>query len=242
VLWVAAVLTTPEGQKIYDERIRKLAEDVFKVPVILDRLDKALAKIRVAGMEADELAKIERSIASKREKIELRGVRVNEQLNGIKPETMKFDAAGVGYPLAWRDESDRGKAVLDRVEYDGKKTLHIRALEKSTRGSWRSQVSLEPGSYRFEGMARTKSLTGLARLRISGARVSSGMAGDSPWQPVKHDFTVGSDELDVEFVCELDAHEGDVWFDLDSLRVKRIAPIQMEGIRRPPVLRLQLER
>ena len=70
------------------------------------------------------------------------------------------------------------------------------------------------------------------------------MMGDSPWQSVKHDFLVGGEGLDVEFVCELEGDQGDVWFDLDSLRVKRIAPAQMqrEGIiRPPPILRLLLE-
>jgi spore coat protein H len=240
---VGAVLTTPEGQKLYEERIRKLAKDVFKVPVILERVEKALAKIRTAGMEPGELAKIERSIAGARERIELRGTRVNEQLNGVKPQGMKFDAAGFAYPLSWREEYG-GNAVLDRVKYDGKKVLHLRALEKSTRASWRTQGFLEPGSYRFEGMARTDSLTGQACVRISGSRVSTGLTGDSRWQTVKHDFSVGGEGLDVEFVCELEGDHGDVWFDLDSLRVKRIAPmqIQREGIIRQPVLRLPLQR
>jgi spore coat protein H len=240
---VTAVLTTPEGQRLYEDRIRKLAKDVFKVPVILERMEGALAKIRTAGMEPAELAKIERAIADARERITLRGIRVNEQLNGVKPEGMKTDAAGFAYPVSWREEYG-GNAVLDRSKYKGKKALHIRVVEKSTRASWRSVGFLEPGIYRFEGLVSTHSLTGSACLRISGSRVSTGMTGDSPWQLVKHDFSVAGEGRDVEFVCELVGDQGDVWFDLDSLRVKRIAPVQMqrEGIiRPPPILRLLLE-
>jgi len=234
---VVAVLSTPEGQKLYDERVRKLANDMFKVPVILERLDKALAKIRTAGLERPELAKIERSIAVAREQIALRGTRVDEQLKGVKPEGMKFDKVGTAFPQRWREEYG-GNAILDRVKYDGKKTLHIRAAEKSTRASWRAQGFLGVGTYRFEGSVRTESLVGSAWVRISGNRVNGGQTGDSSWQPMTHLFSVVGEGRDVEFVCELYGDQGDVWFDLDSLRVKRIAATQMQEIIRQPLLRL----
>src|SRR4029453_11543308 len=114
--------------------------------------------------------------------------------------TLKFDADGTGIPLTWGEEPMRGDPIFDRVQYEGKKTLHIRAPEESTRGSWRSQIYLDPGYYRFEGLVRTESLTGGgARLRISGE--SNGIAaigGSSPWQQLSHDFVVGGEGMDVE--------------------------------------------
>jgi hypothetical protein len=168
-LVATAVLTTPEGRKLYDQQISKLAKEAFKVPVMLERMDKALEKIRGAGLEPMELAKIERRATVMRERIELRGVCVNEQLRGVRPETVKFDAAGMGTPITWRDEPDRGDPVMDQVEKEGRKTLHIRALQEPTHASWRSQVFLQPGSYSLEGLARVESVAGgSARLRISG--------------------------------------------------------------------------
>jgi hypothetical protein len=259
---VTAVMTTPEGRKLYDERIRTLAKEVFKVPVILERMEKAMARIRNSGIDPADLANIERYATVKRGRIEQRGLRVEEQLRGVKPETMKFDADGNGIPVAWRDEPDRGDAVFDRVKHDGKETLHIRAREEftrleATRGSWRSQVFLAPGLYRFEGLVRTQLLAGgSARLRISGNSTGvAGITGNAPWRPMTHDFTVGGEGMDVELVCELNAMQGDVWFDLASLRVKRIGPAPIERTIRPqpvtrpepvfrpqPALRFQLER
>jgi hypothetical protein len=188
---VTAVMTTTEGRKLYDQQFRKLVNDVFKVPVILERMDKGLAKLRAAGIEHKELAKIEHHAAVMRERIKLRGVRVDEQLRGIKPETVKFDASGIGHPVSWREEPDRGEPTIDRVKYDGKETLYIRALQESTRASWRSQVFLEPGLYRFEGSARTELLNGgSARLRVSGGSSARGVTGSSGWQPLTHEFTV----------------------------------------------------
>jgi hypothetical protein len=237
---VTAVMTTAQGRKLYDQQFRRLVNDVFKVPVILERMDKGLAKLRAAGIERAELAKIERYAAIIRERIELRGVRVNEQLSGIKPVTVKFDATGNGYPVSWREEPDRGEPVIDRVKYESKESLHIRALQESTRGSWRSQVFLQPGSYRFEGLVRTDLLNGgSARLRVSGDNSSMGMTGNSKWQLLKHDFTVERAGMDVELICELNAQRGDVWFDAGSLRVKRIGADRAEGSDRQPVPRPQ---
>ena len=237
-LVVRAVLTTPQGQKLYQERIGALFTDVFKVPVIIDRMEQALAKIRRAGFNARDMAHIERRAGVMRQRIDLRATRVDEQLRGIKPEPLKFDTTGFAYPLSWRDEPDRGEAMLDRVKLDGKNTLHIQAPQERTRASWRSQVFMMPGWYRFEGMARTDLMNdGSARLRISGDTRSTGISGSRGWQPLSHDFQVQNPGMDIELVCELNALQGgDVWFEVDSLRVKRIAAREVRAINRQPVL------
>jgi len=232
-----AVLSTPEGQKQYNERIGTLFTNVFKVPVITNRMEQALAKIRGAGLSATELVNIERRAGRLREQIQTRAANVANQLRGIDPEPMKFDPQNYAYPKEWRDEPDRGEPLMDRVKLDGKNTLHIQARNESTRASWRSQVYLVRGWYRFEGAARTDALTrGSARLRISGDTRSIGISGTGGgWRLLSHDFEVQDAGMDVEFVCELNAIQGEVWFDVDSFRVKRLAPGEARplGVRRP---------
>ena len=231
-----AVLSTPEGQKLYQERIGTLFTNVFKVSVITNRMEQALTKIRSAGLAANDVANIERRAGLLRERIQLRGLRVADQLRGIEPEPMKFDAQGLAYPKEWRDEPDRGDPLMDRMKFDSRNTLHIQARNERTRASWRSQVYLKRGWYRFEGMARTDSLTsGSARLRISGDTRSIGISGTGGgWRPLSHDFEVQDASMDVELVCELNAIQGEVWFDTDSFRVKRLAPGEARplGVRR----------
>ena len=43
----------------------------------------------------------------------------------------------------------------------------------------------------------------------------------APWTRMQYDVNVEGMESDVEFVCELRATSGEVWFDVDSLRVSR---------------------
>ncbi len=233
-----AVLTTPQGQKLYQERIRTLFAKVFKPPVIVERMEQALGKIRSAGLKPAVLAQLERRADVMRERILLRETRVDEQLRGIPPTPLPFDAKGFAHPVSWREEPDRGDAIVDRVKLQGKDTLHIQAREERTRASWRSQLCMLPGWYRFEGMARTNVTSGYARLRISGDTRAVGVSGGTGWQSIAHDFQVPQGSLDVELVCELNAVQGgDVWFDLASLRVKRITAQEVRVLNRQPVVR-----
>ena len=236
---VRAVLTTPKGQELYQERMRTLFAKVFKTPVILARMDEALGKIRQAGLKKTDLALLERRAGVMRQRIQLRATRVDEQLRGIPPEPLQFDANGFAYPVSWRDEPDRGEATVDRVKLQAKNTLHIQARPEPTRASWRAQLCMLPGWYRFEGMASTNAINGgSARLRISGDTRSVGIASSTGWQPISHDFQVQEGSLDVELVCELNAIQGgEVWFDLASLRVKRITAEEVRVINRQQVLR-----
>src|SRR5687767_1184091 len=89
-----AVLSTPQGQALYQERIGWQFTNVFKVSVITNRLEQALMKIRRSGISVNELANIERRATVKRQQIEMRAARVAEQLRGIEPVPMKFGADG----------------------------------------------------------------------------------------------------------------------------------------------------
>jgi hypothetical protein len=72
-------------------------------------------------------------------------------------------------------------------------------------------------------MARSEGIrNGSAGLRISGGQRNTGMSGTSAWQLLSHEFEVTETGLDVECVCDFYGMAGEVWFDLDSLRLKRL--------------------
>ncbi len=218
-----AVFQTSEGQRLFRERLGTLYTNVFRVPVITNRMQQALAKLRAAGLAPAELGKIERTAASIRERIELRGTRVGEQLAGIEPPQTKFDAGGLARLSGWRDETDRGETVMGQAEHDGRRALHIRAAAGSCRGSWRTQVYLTRGRYRFEGMACAQGLNGgSAGLRISGGQRATGIRGTVPWRALSHEFEVADAGVDVEFVCDFYGTAGEVWFDLEAFRIRRL--------------------
>ncbi len=222
-----AVLETPEGQRLFRERIGTLFANHFRVPMITHRLEQALTKIRRTNLDAKDMAQIERRAIWLRQQIEARATKVSEQLRGIPLEPLRFGPDGIVSLSAtnrWRDEPDRGDALMDRAEHDGYKTLHIAAHNERTRASWRAQVYLARGWYRFEGLASTKELNGgSVRLRISGDTRSAGTADTrGTWRALSHDFEVVDTGMDIEFVCEFTAMQGEVWFDVDSLRVRQL--------------------
>jgi spore coat protein H len=218
-----AVFQTAEGRKLFRERIGFLYTNVFKVEVLTNRMNEALAKLRSAELPPAALAKIERNAGIMRERIELRGKRVEEQLRGIPPPPLKFAEDGFAKLTGWRDESDRGEPIMDQVEHGGRKTLHVLAAGERSRASWRTQVYLPRGRYQFLGMASTQGLVGgSAGLRISGGQRRLGISATAPWRPLSHEFEVTDDGVDVEFVCDFYSMAGEVWFDLDSLRVRRL--------------------
>ncbi len=222
-----AVLETPEGQRLFRERLGTLFTNYFRGPVITNRLEQALAKIRRANLNASDLEKIERRAIWLRQQIEARAAKVSEQLRGIPLAPMKFGPDGtvsLSETNRWRDEPDRGDARMDRGKVDGHNALHIAARNERTRASWRAQVYLARGWYRFEGLARTETLSGgSVRLRISGDTRSVGIADTrGSWRPLTHDFEVVDTGMDIEFVCELTAMQGEVWFDIDSLKVRKL--------------------
>jgi hypothetical protein len=47
------------------------------------------------------------------------------------------------------------------------------------------------------------------------------LTGDSAWQMMAADFQVEQPTEEVEFICELRARAGEVWFDLNSLQVRQ---------------------
>jgi hypothetical protein len=107
--------------------------------------------------------------------------------------------------------------------------LHIDGGSDGCIASWRSRAVLNAGKYRFQARARcagvdprtSSSGTG-AGVRISGAQRTNKLTGTKDWTVLEHDFEVPSDGLEVEFVCELRANKGKVWFDRESLKLKKL--------------------
>jgi hypothetical protein len=128
----------------------------------------------------------------------------------------------------WQPTTDLGEARLTREQDDaGNAVLHIATTTGCT-ASWRTRVLLDPGRYRFEARLKTQGVVldpndprAGAGLRVSRHRVGQKNSGDRDWTPAVFDLEVREDQSDVELVCELRAGQGDVWFDLKSLRISR---------------------
>jgi hypothetical protein len=225
-----AVLQTPQGRKLYRERVRLLFTNVFRVDVMTNRVNVAVANLKAAARNLNETNAFESYGVEMRNRILARARNIEEQLARPELQPLKFDASGIALLTGWRPKKDQGQPVQDEPTLDGKSTLHIRAGKGDVVASWRANVLLKEGRYRLQGLARTAQVTVLtnvvergngAGLRVSGDKRTQQIVGDAPWTQLEHEFEVMPGGEDKELVCELRARRGEVWFDAASLRLVR---------------------
>ena len=229
-----------EWRDALTERMREMTNLVFKPefsdPIIASaeiRLMKALN-----ARQDDQTEFIRSSIAMIRERMHTRMDHFANQ-GGIIPEVARFDANGVCRLGVWRPQREGTGAKLEiRANTAKGKVYVIRAGEAGSVGSWRSNLILAPGNYRFEGKAMSRGIRGGdsvqnvgvgAGLRISKSSRRNGIVGDTEWQTIQYQFSVESDNTDrqmrgreIVLVAELRADDGEAYFDADSFLVRRL--------------------
>jgi hypothetical protein len=220
-----AVFGTPEGQNLYRERVATLFTNVFRVPLMADRIEQELAKIRTGNFSSYDLTDIERRASLMRERVVARAAHASNELAGMAPVPLTFDTNGVAALTEWRADHDGGTGAVDRVTVDGKPTLHIKAAGVYCHPSWRSLVFLPRGSYRYEGTLRIAAPGPVtAMIRLSGPSSATTFGTATDWRTLPYNFQIRDEGNDVEFVCDFSGAEGEAWFDLNSLRVRRLPP------------------
>jgi hypothetical protein len=153
---------------------------------------------------------------------------VSNQLAAPEPQPLTFDADGVAQLTGWRPIKKAGEAVLEMGRTNGHSECGIKSSGIGTIASWRTKVFLPPAKYRFIGELRTMKLVAdsgdtnaTVCLRISGDKHPNKINGDLAASKLEHSFQVTDDGDERELVCELRAHQGEVWFDERSLRLVR---------------------
>ncbi|MFO1500778.1 MAG: CotH kinase family protein [Verrucomicrobiota bacterium] len=238
-----AVLQAPEGRQRYRERMTQLLESQFNVEALTNRVHQLAAKIRPGVVEsggANAGRSLDREVNQFCERIADRVAYIRERL-GSQDSALKFDGDGLARLGDWKSRVEFGTPVLNETEEGGKKLLHISANSGSCVGIWVTRARLEPGRYRLEGKMRSRGVSidagdrkGGAGFRTSVARPSKKLAGDTDWTDISFDFElressgdfgfmgpIQEDLPDVELICDLRAAKGEVWFDRDSIRLRR---------------------
>ena len=226
-LLVRAVWQTPQGRAQYRERFRTLYTNVLNVPVLSKRVDEAVARLKTA--DPKRAGQYDGYGAATRNAIAERYRNIAEQLAAPEPEPLKFDASGFAVIPGWKTKVETGNPVLVRHSESNRMDLHIDSGGDGCIASWRSRAVLSAGKYRFQARARcagidprsSSSGTG-AGVRISGGQRTNKLQGNKDWTVLQHDFEVSTDGSEVEFVCELRANKGKVWFDRESLKLKKL--------------------
>ena len=219
-----AIISTPPGRGKYRERLQSLARDLDASGLVreIDRKAPLLRK----EMARSERGAFDEALLSLKSRIIARKALLVDQLNQPERQPLVF-TNGIAQPGDWKpfDAPSHG-VIREQTSPNEVRSLYILA-GPSTASSWRAKALLAPGSYRFEGMARTEGVAPLlfgknqgARLRIAGnnARPIAGLLGNHEWTRCLTEFTL-AEEQEVELICELRARRGEVWFDRQSLKL-----------------------
>ena len=220
-----AVLETPEGRRQFRAQLALLLTNAFDVPALHAQAEAFLKRARPV-LEDREHGALESAIADVKARIAQRQQSLRQQLAEPEPTALHFEN-GLARLTGWQAVDIPVGGVVDRTAApDGRPALHIRA-GPVTSASWRTKVLLPPGRYRFVAVVRTQGILGLdfgnnqgAGLRVVGGSPAPAYEGlgDHPSIRLERAFATAM-EQEVELICELRARAGEVWFELDSLRL-----------------------
>jgi len=227
-----AVLQTPEGRRLFRERAGQLFTNVFRLEILTNRLNAAVARIQAAARTPAEAREFATHGAEMRARLVARATSLAEQLAQPEPALLKFDALGVAkLGAGWEARKLDGEARLELLKENEKVLLHIKAGSTGCVASWRLPVNLPGGKYRFLALAKTAEVEPLtdksgagAGVRVSKDVRKNALTGENAWTEIEHEFEVMDGGDDKVMVCELRAKRGEVWFELESLRIVRAAP------------------
>jgi hypothetical protein len=159
---------------------------------------------------------------------------ISDKMSLPEPPPIKFDSTGVALLKDWRTKKDSGEPNWDQPKLPDAPALHIETGKGPTIASWRSDFLLPPGKYVLMARARASHIEPTegvepgvgAGIRISGGKRANKLVGDAEWTLLENEFEVleGGDE--IEFVCELRAKKGEVWFDAETIKVIKQKPEQ----------------
>jgi hypothetical protein len=223
-----AVMSAPQGRRLYLARLGELYTNVFRVQVLLKEVDQLSSVVREVIAESSPQAALayQRRVDALKAHIEERDESLARQLaDASKPRDPRLSAAV--HLTGWTTRIQDGQPEFDQsADQSRANLLHISALHGKSSGSWRTRRHLEPGRYRFEGEIRVRaggaaSQGTAAGLRISGGRPIREVSGSTEWRPFVYEFQVGENR-EIEFICELLGLDAEVWFDAEKIQVVRV--------------------
>lgn len=227
-----AVMKNPAWRKLYRRRVAELLPVVTAVEKIGRRIDEVSRRLKPALARIDPrlVHDHEREVRALKDRIAARAKSLRAQNEEPEPKPLSL-APGASLRLEdWRQASECEDAVLLKANLPGEKVLLIRAGPSGRCvASWRRNVLLGKGRWRFQAQAGVRDvelLSGLdfagAGARVAGGAFAEALSGSAPRRGIRVEIEVAEEAQNVELVLELRARRGEVVFPLDSLRLTRL--------------------
>ncbi len=216
----------PEVRERYWKQAADIHEKVLKAVDWPARVEEHGRRLLTA-LRPDKAKEYEPRIGEARNRVSERLKKVRELLEAPRVENTLL-TKGVAELKAGAWAPQVTNAESKEVDEDGKKCLYLKATGEAN-ASWRLNVPVPAGKYRFEARLKTRGVDPLvtdsgdgAGLRVSGGnrKEQKSLKGDAPWEALSYEINSGGG--DVALVAELRAKAGELWIDRESLRIVRV--------------------
>jgi hypothetical protein len=224
-----AVIQVPELRERYRARVAEIATNVFHYEAISSRIYEVSLKVQEALNEIDSgaAAAHAQQASSLRNRVRRRAEYLERFVS--PPATVEFDEMGFALLKGWKAQKDLGEASFNQETAENGSSILRIATKDGCTASWRTVVKLPPGRYALESHIKTFGVVldpadprAGAGLRISRHREGQKNSGDNDWMAASFEFEITSEKPEVELVCELRADAGEIWYDVESLKLRRL--------------------
>ena len=225
-----AILTDTALREQYFAKVAEFRKTIFEPIALAERLKSIAAKIRPAIHEEspEAAAEHDRQLAEYIKIVEQRCKSIDRQI--ANPATpLVFGSEGIAKLSKWDAKEVFGKPLIDKQSLEGTETLHLGVRSGSSIGSWKTEVWLEPGNYKLEGRVKTSSIqrdpgdsrpgTGLKAIMERSKWHATEL---KEWQDLECTFSVDGLLSQVQLSCEFRGAAGEAWYDLASLRLRKL--------------------
>jgi hypothetical protein len=231
-LVAAAVMQNDKLRQMYRQRLKSLASLLNPVASWLEKIDRQREKL------APVLAKIEpNSSAAHQDRVNELKDRLNQRARLLQSliedgmqSPIEFGPNGSVTLTDWYPSVEADNVKVEEATVAG---VACYAVEREQFGdfssSWRKQVLLPRGKFRFEARIKTENVIPIPDSQGRGAGIRRNQSGrsnelvsTSDWTKVVYEIDVTEDQRMVELVLELRARLGKAWFDRESLKLVRV--------------------
>jgi hypothetical protein len=231
----AAVMQNDELRLKYRQRQTSMAKLLKPIDPWLRQIDARRDKLAalLETIDANLVAAYLDRVSEFKERLVQRSDLLQSLIADGMQSPIEFDAAGEVILIDWYPAVEAENVKVEEVT-DAGVACYVVAQEQfgDFSSAWRKQVLLPKGRFRFEARVKTEDVIPIpdgqgcgAGIRVSQSGRSNELVGTSQWTQVTYEIDVPEDQRMVELVLELRARLGKAWFDRESLRLVRTAPV-----------------
>jgi hypothetical protein len=227
-IFATTVFAVSEGREHYLRRVAELNSTLFRLPAVLARVHDLEGRVRtiLENIEPWAVAAHHSEVLRYCEAILERKKFLDREIDFLA-RALPLDRAGCAPLTDWvKDPASPTEVRADESKTNLDNLLHLSGASVATQVAWRTKAILLPGRYEFTGRVRTTGITSEgergAYLKVGMRHRSETVTGETDFRKVSVAFQIRKAAAEVEFGCELNAPQGEAWFDLGSLMLRRV--------------------